>query len=322
MKWKEHMRIKTLHQIDGLLDWGLGKRQGSYSLAVGEQMWLSPIQEYVAFAKKYGYFSPTRPLVGQVSSSKYDLHLVQQLLLALYKKNVCGIDLDLDRAEILTKVVAYRDLQLQETLLIPLEIQGQLRSEIYTVDRVFDIWQGMPAFGLVPAHSDIPALLLFRGTDFSFGSKRSFASVLSDLDLAGPGLTVFQRTQPTLRQWLEKVHRARQSAQVMGFSLGGAFASYTFIHEYPLLSVTLPSVSVCGPGLSKALLGAFNKISQQDTSQFVSYVNADDLVSRVGSLFGTIYCLSALERMKPLSAHTALMGACLGARKTRLFPAL
>src|SRR5207249_1381181 len=134
-------------------------------------------------------------------------------------------------AELLSKVLAYRDLQLGQTIQIPVEIKGKIVLETFTVDHLFDIWQGMPAFGLIPKKKNLSSLLLFRGTDFSLISKRGIASVMSDLDPSGPGLKAFFHARKEIGGWLQAVQAQGKPARVMGFSLGGALAAYTFIYE-------------------------------------------------------------------------------------------
>ena len=245
--WKNHMRVKTLKNLDLLLHWGLGKQNTTYPLAhpPEEELLSIPLLELTNFSHDYGYFSLTRPLVGEVSSSKKDLEIALDILHSLYKNQVKGSTLQLATAEILTKIIAYRDLQLGQTLSIPFQTDTQLALETFTVDHIFDIWNGMPAFGLTSPHS---SLLLFRGTDFSHLNKRAIASLLSDLDLAGPGLQAFNNARPTLHSWLKQMHSQGKPAQVMGFSLGGALAAYTYIYEHPLLSSS-PSISICAPGV-------------------------------------------------------------------------
>ena len=75
----------------------------------------------------------------------------------------------------------------------------------------------MPAFGLVPIEKGkVPPILLFRGTDLSLGSTRSWASVISDLNTSGPGLFTFRNAQIKIHDWLTKVASYGIKARAIG----------------------------------------------------------------------------------------------------------
>ena len=222
--WKSRVRLRALMSLDQFLSWSTSDDLKTYALEypLREATLYNRVPELKVFADDYSYFSAARPIVGKVSNDPEDLKLTCCLLKALYQKG----GLQIAVAEVLAKALAYRDLKEGQRIKIPVEL-----LESFTVERVFNLWNGMPAFGLVPDRKEVPSILLFRGTDFSLDSKRSFASLMSDLELAGPGLYAFRKAQAELNQWLKKVHAQGQAARVMGFSLGGALAAYTFIYE-------------------------------------------------------------------------------------------
>lgn len=210
-------------------------------------------------------------------------------------------------AEILTKVLAYRDLKKGQTISIPIETDGKLALQLFTVDHVFNLWHGMPAFGLIPKSPGVASILLFRGTDFTFMSTRGWASVLSDLDRSGPGLHAFRHAQADISSWLKKTAALAKKARAMGFSLGGALATYTFLYENELLS-DCSSIAVCGPGLTDELIKDWHALPNARQKSFESYVNLGDIVPKAGKQFGTVYCLSVPGVPKPpVSAHTMLV---------------
>jgi hypothetical protein len=315
--WKDRARVKTLENIDLLLNWSISRHYPPYPLSqpVDQEQFDTPLPALRTFASRYSYFSLTTPLIGKVSSTASDLKAICQCLSSL--TSCSGAYFQLSQAELLTKVLAYRDLQVGQTLEIPVENKGKVSLESFTVDRVFNLWKGMPAFGLVPVKENVASLLLFRGTDFSLISQRGIASVMSDLDPKGPGLKAFFHARPEISSWLQAVARQGKPARVMGFSLGGALAAYTFIYENGSLSDE-PSLSLCAPGVATTVLKAWERLPTSRKPLFISYVNAGDLVSHVGALFGTVYCLSTKIPLKPLSAHTALMSAESPLYKTRV----
>jgi hypothetical protein len=306
--WKGRLRTNTLKNLDQLLNWGAGHLPRTYPLVhpLQQQKIEMDIPEIGEFVEKYGYFSPLHPIVSKTTMKEKDLALACWLLKILHDKGAQGEYLKIATAEILTKIIAYRELKVGQAIPIPLEKKGKVFLELFTVDKVFDIGHGMPAFGLVPLSSGVASILLFRGTDFSFGTERGWASILSDLDMAGPGLSTFRKSQGQLSDWLKKVKEAEKSARVMGFSLGGALAAYTFIYENALLAEG-GSLAVCAPGVADNVVENFKALAAEKRAGFTSYVNAGDLVSKVGRLFGTVYCLSLERSLKPLTAHTLLM---------------
>lgn len=308
--WKDRARVNALHQTDLLLYWGFCKTRNippapSLLKATPLDLQWPQLQE---FANEYGYFSLTHPLIGKVSSRSSDITLITTLLNTAHTARGDPQALTIAINEILCKGLAYRDLPLGSSLTLPIVTDQGVTYEQFTVDCIFDIWHGMPAFGLVPTHEAIPSLLLFRGTDFSFITKRGLASVMSDLDPRGPGLYAFSHAKKSLNAWLKRVHDQGKSARVMGFSLGGALASYTFIYSNPLLSCQ-PSIALCPPGVSSKVSKKFYSLPAERQSQLLTYVNSGDIISQVGHLVGPVYTLSREGHLKPLTAHTSILSA-------------
>lgn len=306
--WKNKMRVNAIKNMDQFLSWTFSEKQRSFSLArpLEEKRIEMDIPEVREFVKKYGYFSATRPIVAKVSWDEIDLELACCLLKTLYEKGAQGEYLKIATAEVLTKVLAYRDLKVGQRIHIPIESSGMVSYELFTVDRVFNIWRGMPAFGLIPEKSGLSSILLFRGTEFSLLTQSGWASIMSDLDVTGPGLSAFKQAQKKISEWLNKVDKLGKRALAMGFSLGGAMAAYAFIYENALLAEE-GSLAVCAPGVAHEVIQKWKGLSAKRQKGFKSYVNNGDLVSKVGKLFGTVYCLTSNTALKPLAAHTFLM---------------
>ncbi len=302
-------RVKALKALDCFLHWLARSKIRDYpaSSSAGQEEWICANNlDVEEFTKRYGYFSPLHPITAKVTSDDTDILPICSLLKTLYEKKTTGSYLEIALAEILTKVLAYRDLKAGQILDIPVEIQGELFYERFKVDCVFNLWHGMPAFGLIPQSPSMASILLFRGTDFTFVSKRGWASILSDLDRKGPGFSVFKSAQGQIAAWLSKAAALGKKAKAMGFSLGGALAAYTFIEEHSLLS-TEPSIAVCGPGLTFELIGKWRALPLERQNSFISYVNAGDVVPQIGQLCGKVYSLCGTDFSSPLSAHTMLI---------------
>ncbi|MBS0620582.1 MAG: hypothetical protein JSS61_03885 [Verrucomicrobia bacterium] len=308
--WKGRVRVHALHNFDQFLGWSTSEALKSYQL-------IEPLQGdflevdiplYQTFADRYGYFSSDHPLVGRVSAEKRDLEIVCCILKLLYDQVDDPTYLEFATAEVLAKALAYRELVKGLEFDIPVILEGKASLERFQVDKVFNLWRGMPAFGLLPDREGVPAILLFRGTDFSIHSQRGWASLMSDLDLAGPGLTTFQHAQAELHEWLLDVAEEERAARVLGFSLGGALAAYTYIYENLWLA-DAGSMAFNAPGVSREVTDAWGRLPADRRVGFTSYVYEGDIVSKVGKLFGSAIALSTEQELLPLRAHTILMSA-------------
>jgi hypothetical protein len=244
--------------------------------------------EVAAFVERHGFFSIERPLVGRVTRSEKDIGMTAEFL----EKLPSYIDdpemLQIAEGEILSKVLAYR------------ELKTGMAVGRYTVDAVFDLWQGMPAFGLLSAQG--PALLLFRGTDLNLRMRRAWASVWSDLDLKGPGCSVYQKARPKLRQWLKG-----KSARAIGCSLGGALTAYAALFDSDLLSSSYPSLAFNPPGVFKHRAKLWSELAPKPL--LITYTTTGDFIPKVGRLIGEVREISAARRLKPIEAHVKLMFA-------------
>ena len=307
--WKDRVRLRTLENLNQFLNWSFGDKYKKYELAdnTEELQFEVSVPELKSFVENYGYFS-LHPIVGNVTTEKEDIVVVSCLLKALFEEGGPADFMQMAIDEVMTKAFAYRDPKIGQRFSIPVVVGDQLFLERFTVDRIFNLWRGMPAFGLVPETEKTSSILIFRGTDFSLDSQRGWASLMSDLDIVGPGLTAFQRSQKEIRKWLQKVQAQGKAARVMGFSLGGALAAYAYIYENQWLA-DQGSVSFCAPGIRPKVIAEWDLLSSEKQNGFINYVNQGDIVSKVGLLFGNVYVLMAEKNFKPLTAHTMLMSS-------------
>ncbi len=259
------------------------------------------------FIQSHGYFSNQHPLVGKVSTKDHELArqatyaLLNTLSNAIFDRKARAFAL----AETLTKIIAYRDFTSQDHLCWRSPSTG--KKVTYRIDRLFDLWHGMPAFGLINEEGEAP-ILLFRGTDFSLASERGWASLLSDLDPHGPGLSSFMHARPQIHQWLKNMAQTFQKAKVMGFSLGGAFATYTFLYENAFINLE-GCLAFNPPGCSLAVFQDWQQLPSDIQNCFTTYVNRSDPISKIGRLVGNAYQLSIAEWPSPLKAHTLFLTA-------------
>lgn len=297
-----NVRIRILSTLDSFFGVCIPYQRRSYKTQKEERTYTGPLS-LQRFAKEHGYFSK-EGLLSLVSSGKEGIRLVQEAL-----ENVIEAEShwqDFCATEILCKALAYRDVSLKQEIKIPVRnLQNQIVLETFVLDRVFDLWQQMPAFGWMPKNPHISSLLIFRGTDGSLTSRRSLASLFSDLDCSGPGFRVFRKSKLQIQTWLRNAKRKTNAARVMGCSLGGALATHAFIEYCDLLSKET-SVAFHPPGIFKKTKKSWDHLEAEVKQRFITYVAQGDFVSKVGSLVGDRYVLSIDAQLKPLTAHTLL----------------
>jgi hypothetical protein len=307
VSWKNSARSWVLHCFDGLLNWSLPESDRTFSL---ENPLSPPYRDQVPaihqFVKLHGYFSPYFPLVGKVTLNPEDMNVVCYLFQTIALEVDDLFLKEITTAEVLAKVLAYRNLKIGDQISFP-SLDGEGKMVEYQVDDVLNLWLGMPAFGLIPQGEGEP-ILLFRGTDFSLYTKRSWASLMSDVDMAGPGFYAFQHAQSEIHHWLEKTAQQHGKARILGYSLGGVLAAYAYIFENELIS-DRDSFAFNLPGVSDQVIEKWNELPEERKHSLISFVNQGDPVSKIGKLFGEVYEWSLDAPMKPLTAHTKLITA-------------
>jgi hypothetical protein len=307
--WTGLMRIKALESIDKMLSLAFDLKTRSYKLhyPLRENTFINAANELIEFSNTFGFFSPNRPLLGRVTEEIEDIELTRKLLAAVHTQLSSPIERNIATGEILSKILAYRDLK--EGMKFSLSVinaRGSSRLVEYIIDHVFDLWHGMPAYGLMPTEAGEAApILLFRGTDLSMGTTRSWASVISDLNTSGPGLQVFRNAQVELHEWLERAAFYGVKARAMGYSLGGVLTAYTTIFEANLMNrkPRQTSMSFNPPGVSHAIWELWNDMTDKVRAPLSVFVVRGDLVSKIGLLFGDVVEFSIDEHLKPISAH-------------------
>ncbi len=299
------IRQKRLQTIDEAMNWVCPLSSRSFSLSVGSksQIFTQMITPLQSFISSHGYFSIQKPLVGIVTENPSDLEPLQDALSSLMRSKdanwIC-----LAAEELICKVLSYRNLQKGMKVSLPTQVGKKVELVPYEVDEVLDLWQGMPAFGLTPLQKNAHPILLFRGTDFSFVSKSSWASILSDCDFAGAGFTTFRSSEKLIQDWLKKASSFGKKANVMGFSLGGILAVYTAIFQNALIE---RCVAFNAPGVSKPVFEEFEKLSSPPS--ICLYATQGDLVSRFGRMIPHAFEMSNRSAMGPIQAHTMIMSA-------------
>ena len=287
------------------------KKETPYHLPWHQLVFQDPEKLLVDFQCKHHYFS-SHPLIGRVSTNKSDLEIVKDLMLSMHEKITSPIERIFTSNEILAKVLAYRDLKKGDKFLVPLVSKyGRPILSSFYVDRIFNLWNGMPAFGLISKDAHISPIFLYRGTDLTLDTKRGWSSILSDLDFAGPGLNTYLHARSDIRKWLVKVKKHFSKARVMGFSLGGVLTSYTLLYEHDLIekSEESPSMAFSPPGVSKKVFLEWVSLPEKDKSPFMVFITTGDLVSKIGRLYGDVYQVTPNPSLSAIAAHASLVTA-------------
>lgn len=262
------------------------------------------IPELQIFSKEHGFFSCLTPLVGIVTDEISDIKSVENALACLLLSKD-PFFIELATGEILSKVLAYRNLQKGMHIHIPCIIEGNAILIDYLVNEVLDLWQEMPAFALLPLNKKAHPILLFRGSDFSLLSKKSWASLLSDLDISGTGFSAFHLARSDIHSWLQAaLLSSGLKTKVMGFSLGGILSMYTVIFEKSLIAPE-GSMAFNPPGGSKAIVERWKDVS----SLLKIYVTQGDIIPKIGILVSPSFVLFTEKKFTPIEAHTQLMTA-------------
>lgn len=302
------VRSKTIKGWDKLLTWAFLPANRPYILVrpFVEEIYRRSGESLPNFVRNYGFFSVHHPILGIVTDAEKDVAVVQCLLNSVQEEIADPGQLRFARDEILSKVLAYRTLKKGMQISIPISKE---QTVVYTVDKVIDMWRGMPAYGLVPEKTDVaaPPLLLFRGTDLNLGTERSWASVLSDLDVAGPGQNTFFRARQEIHDWLAKMKQSIGAARIVGYSLGGVFTLYTLVYEADLVNKTVDSIAFNPPGVSDEVLALWDKMAPENRPPHVTYVNQGDFVSQIGLFLGNVHEISLNEPMEVIAAHVTLI---------------
>ncbi|MEI8328735.1 MAG: hypothetical protein WCG14_01860 [Chlamydiia bacterium] len=307
--WKVKFRARALIKLDKMLDWAFPSNERVYHLdqnQVGAH-YVNHADKMVEFSKTFSYFSKKHPIIGTVTSAKEDVVLTIQLLQHAFEGCKNEDFLEVATAEILSKVLAYR--MLEEGMVIPIPVVYRYKAPEmveYKVDKVFNLWSLMPAFGLVPLVKEASAILLYRGTDLSLESKQGWASVLSDLDIQGPGLNAFLNARSDIHAWLKKQADRGCKSRVMGFSLGGVLSTYTIVHEHAYL-MDSGSMAFNPPGVSASMYKQWQQVEPKIQKALRVFITHGDLIPKIGKLVGDAHELSLDFSLKPLDAHVRLI---------------
>jgi hypothetical protein len=263
------------------------------------------------FSDNFGRFSTSKSLIGVVSLEPSDVIVTQHLLKIIYDTLKSSRIVELCTNEILSKVLAYRDLKENIKLLIPIVLHEEKVEYVeFIVDTIFDLWQKHTAFGLRPTSvSNVSPILLFRGTDFSLNRQGGRASILSDLDPDGPGRRLYLSCRSTLRYWLLQMSHLGEKTRVLGHSLGGVLATYAAVYEHDLLSKNplQASYSFNAPGITEDLFKDWEDLPLEERPSFYSFVTRGDIVSKFGQVFGETYELFTSRPLSPMISHEQLI---------------
>lgn len=261
-------------------------------------------EELYEFAQSYRQRAASKGIICRVTPEYKDIDRASAALQLIYD-SISNLELcELASCEVMAKVMAYRNLKVGHTIPFPMMgHDGEMHMRTYVVDRVFDLWNKVRAFGFVPIEGEAAPLLLFRGTDFSFMTEGGRASIISDLDPKGPGRSLFEKAEKPLRDWLRNQKR---KTRMIGHSLGGVILAYTLLCEGEYISQEKHETSFAFnfPGVSDDLVEKWEQMEEKP--RFKGYVYRGDVISKFGMLFGDIYEVSLKKPLSPVRAHEQL----------------
>ncbi len=255
----------------------------------------------VHFGAHHGHGTSIHPLVATVTDKETDFTKLADLLQKIHEAHLDPVVKELFTEEALCKILAYRTCKGGETFTIT-SPEGPIS---YSIDRVFEMGGGIPAYGCLPTDTKSSPLLIFRGSEFAF-NKRGKATMRAILDTNGSGFSMYKAARPQIREWLFEQQTTYGKAKVMGFSLGGALAAYAVIFDPEFFHTGVAFNMV---GVRRRMIKRWQGIRQEERPRFIAYVNRGDPVSRIGSLLGDVSLFFIPGRHSPGKAHNLLLSS-------------
>lgn len=236
------------------------------------------------------------------------LHQISELLQKVYDHTEDKELFQAQVAQILSKKLVsgcWHELKEGFAVKIPiLDEQGNKKWVQYLLDKKFDLWQDIPAFGFVDLEGKEAPMLIFRSTNPNTSFADSWPSILANLHPKGPAWKLYEESHQPIEDWLEKQsHKVR----LMGYSQGAALASYFLTYKSPWISQKEhePCYLFDGPGISKKVFSDWKKLSS--TPKVYHYLNRGDFVPKVGEGFiGKVYELSVPRPLSAIEAHRSM----------------
>ena len=310
---ENNLKRNAFKYWDVFLSWLFKYPSRCYSLKSKEHRspFINKSKALFQFAQTYRLQSASKGIICNFTKNLADIEKTGDMLELALKATSNPLHCDLVTAEILAKVLAYRDLKKGMRIKVPtLNANQTLDLVPYEVDHVFNLWNKVRAFGLINVKKGCGApILLFRGTDFSFLSKGGRASIISDLDPKGPGRSLYEKAKPNLIKWLQGVKKRKGKARLIGHSLGGVILAYTLIHNNELISTRPHQISYAFnfPGISLDLSEKWQCVVESKRPTFKGFICRGDVVSKFGLLFGNVYEVSYKTPLSPIFAHEQLL---------------
>lgn len=307
--------FQSLRYWEIFLSWLFKYPSRCYKLAKNKncQILENPSESLHKLGKTYRLHGGSKGIICRVTNKKKDLEETYRILRLIYDEIPNAQFCDFATSEVLAKVLAYRELKVGDKIPIPsLGSDYTIHMSNYVVDKVFDLWNKIRAFGLVSSnyHEGAP-LLLFRGTEFSIISEGGRASIISDLDPKGPGRSLFENAEQSLHRWLKMISKEQGKARAIGHSLGGVIVAYTLLHEYRYISNQPYQTSYAFnfPGVANDLIEKWDSLPDSEKPSYQGFICRGDVVSKFGQLFGSVTEVSFQKPVLPICAHEQLLFA-------------
>lgn len=178
----------------------------------------------------------------------------------------------------------------------------------YELDEIFDLWEGIPAFGFVDKHSGHAPLLCFRSTQYKLKDEYALAALTANFHHKGPAWHLYENGRDQIEAWLQKstVH-GENKARVMGYSQGGTTAAYylTYLSEYVSSDRNKPSFVLDAPGVNHTVGSHWDALERKP--YVLSYVTRGDLFPKIGDrILGHGYEIIVPNKMSFWETHSAL----------------
>ncbi len=237
---------------------------------------------------------------------------VQDVLLKVYDNIEDSHIMQVMTAQILSKVLIGKNahfIKIGNKIKIPTVDQNGNKNLVeYTFDTKFNLWRGVPAFGLIDKEGRAAPLLIFRSTNTDLKEVDSFPTLVANLHPKGPGWKLFSQSQEKVSIWLEQANQqSEQKARTIGYSLGGILSSYflTYRSEAFNKSKHQPSFILDAPGVSQNIEKDWLDIEKKPFVQ--TYVNRGDLIPKLGDAFiGKAFEVRIAQNTKGFDSHRSL----------------